>query len=164
MEARSDLLFQGGIRQQIASQALDRKLVEWLVGIESPDDPVAVGPHFAIVVKVHAVRVGVPRVVQPVAAAVLTPALRRQQSIHELFIRVRRSVFQERLHDLRRWGQPGQVQAHPADQCRPIGLRGRFESHRFQAGQDEVVDGVPDPIRTLNRRRRGALRGYERPV
>ena len=72
--------------QQVAGQLLDRELVERQVAVERVDDPVAVGPHLAVVVEVDAVRVGVAGRVEPVAAAMLAPVRRRQQLVDELLV------------------------------------------------------------------------------
>ena len=49
-------------------------MVNWSkrqVAVERLDDPVAIGPHLAVVVEVQAVRVGVARGIEPVAGAML---------------------------------------------------------------------------------------------
>ena len=45
---------------------LDGELVEWHVGVEGVDDPVAVRPDLAIVVEVQTVGVTIARGVQPI--------------------------------------------------------------------------------------------------
>src|SRR5579875_2143820 len=54
-----DQLIESGIGQQIAGQLFDGKLVEGHVAIEGIDDPIAIGPHFAVVVEMDAVGIGV---------------------------------------------------------------------------------------------------------
>src|SRR3954470_17491809 len=45
MKSRSDALRLGGIWQKVAGQLLDREFVEWHVGIECRNDPVAIQPN-----------------------------------------------------------------------------------------------------------------------
>ena len=80
VEAGGDLLVERGVGQQVAGELLDGELVERHVPVEGLDDPVAIGPHLAVVVEVDAVRVGVAGGVEPVAAAVLAPVLARRAS------------------------------------------------------------------------------------
>ena len=164
VEAGGDPLFQRGVGQQVARQLLDRELVERQVAVEGTDHPVAIGPDFAIVVEVDAVRVGIASGVQPVAAAVFTPPLGLQQLVHELLVRVRRGVVHERFHEFRRRRQAGQVQAQSPGQRAAIGFGSRFQTVLLQLGQDKGVDRIADPGRLLDRRQRRTHRRDVRPV
>ena len=73
VEAGGDFLVEGGVGEEVAGELFDGELVEGLVAVEGVDDPVAVGPHFAEVVEVEAVGIGVAGGVEPVAGAVLAP-------------------------------------------------------------------------------------------
>ena len=75
------------VRQQVASDLFDRKIVERLVVVESPDHPVAVGIHLAIVVDVDAVGVSVTGGIKPIAGRVFTPVFRVEQPVDQPFIR-----------------------------------------------------------------------------
>src|SRR5262249_3401655 len=86
--AGGDKLIGGRIRKQITSQLLDDEAVERHVGIEGPNDPVAVWPVFAVVVKVQPVRAAVAGGVEPVASHVLAVARRVQQAIDDLLVSV----------------------------------------------------------------------------
>ena len=67
------------VLHEIARQLQDRELIERQIAIKGGHDPLPVGPHFAKVVDVDAVRVGVSRVVEPVAAAMFAPLEAREQ-------------------------------------------------------------------------------------
>ena len=60
-------MFQRAVRQQIAGELLDGELVELLILVERLDDPIAIGPHFAVVVEVHAMRIGISGRIEPIA-------------------------------------------------------------------------------------------------
>jgi hypothetical protein len=79
---------------------------------------------------VNAVRVGVPRGVEPVPAAMLTPLRFVEELIDEPAVGVRRFVIDERFDLGRVGGQPGQIEAEPAGQRAAIGL-GRRSSSSF---------------------------------
>ena len=67
------------VLHEIARQLQDRELIERQVAIEGGHHPLPVGPHFAKVIVVDAVRVGVARVVEPVATTMLAPLKAREQ-------------------------------------------------------------------------------------
>ena len=50
IEASSNKLIKGRFRQEIPCQLLNRKLVEGHILIERLNHPIAVGPHFTVVV------------------------------------------------------------------------------------------------------------------
>ena len=68
-------------RQQITRELLAHKGIEGLVGVKRADDVVAIRPDRAVVIEVDAVRVGVARVVEPVARAMLAIARTREQAV-----------------------------------------------------------------------------------
>ena len=98
-EAGGDLLLQRGVGEQVAGELLDDELVERHVVVEGADDPVAVGPDFAVVVEMDAVGVGVAGGVEPVAAAMLAPVLGIQQAIDERLVGVGRLIVDEAFDD-----------------------------------------------------------------
>lgn len=59
LESGGDELLGGGIGEEISSDLVGGELVEREVVVEGGDDPIAVGPHFAIVIEVHAMGVGI---------------------------------------------------------------------------------------------------------
>ena len=98
-ESGCDALIERGIRQQVAGELLDCKLIERQIGVERPDHPVAVRPDAAaIIVVMQAVGVAVARRIEPIARAVLAVVRRGQQSVDHLRVRIRRRVCNERRH------------------------------------------------------------------
>ena len=88
VEAGGDLLLFRRTGQEVAGDLLYGEPVEGHVAIEGPDDPVAVGPHLAVVVEVQPVRVGVAGRIEPVACPVLTPLRRVHETIHPSLVGV----------------------------------------------------------------------------
>ena len=82
MKPGCNLLLQRLVRQQIASHLFDGESIEWHVSIERADYPIAIGPHFAIVIDVQSMGVGVACGIQPVTGAMLSILRRGQQAIH----------------------------------------------------------------------------------
>ncbi len=97
VKAGGDQLIQIGLRQQIASQLLERELIERQIAIEGLDHPVAVGPHLAIVVEVNPVGVPVASIVEPVPGPVFTIPLRFQHPVDVPQVRFGRIVRDKRL-------------------------------------------------------------------
>ena len=91
------------VLHEVARQLQDRELIERQVAIEGAHHPLPVGPHFTKIIVVDAVRVGVSRVVKPVAAAVLAPLEARKQRIDEPFVGVGGGVGDEGVDDRRLW-------------------------------------------------------------
>ena len=152
------------VLHEVAGQLQDRELIERQVAIEGAHHPLPVGPHFAKVVDVDAVRVGVSRVVEPVAAAVFAPLEACEPRIDEPFVRVGGGVGDEGINHRGVGGQSGEVKRDPSGNRPAIGFRGRSEALRFEAGEDETVDRVFDPGLVFYHRRLGTCRRDERPV
>jgi len=93
-------LFESGAGQKIAGDLLDHELVEGLVLVEGAHDPVAVGPHLAVVVQVHAVGVAVASGIQPEAGHMLAVARRPEKPVHDLLVSVRRRVLEKGIRFL----------------------------------------------------------------
>ena len=70
IETGRDELIVCGIVEEVTGQLFGGEDIERFVGVEGTDDPVAVGPHFAVVVQVQTVSVAKAGGVQPVAAHV----------------------------------------------------------------------------------------------
>ena len=98
VEAGGDLLGQRWLRQEIAGELIDGELVEGLVPVEGIDDPFTVRPDGTRQIHLIAVGVGVARQIQPAPCHVLAVVRRREQSVHQLFVGLRRRVLHERLH------------------------------------------------------------------
>ena len=89
VEGRREALVLRGVRQQVAGELPRDELVEGEVLVERLDDPVAVRPHGAVAIHLVAVRVGEAREVQPVGGHPLAVARRGEETVDELFVRVR---------------------------------------------------------------------------
>ena len=74
LEAGGDDLFERRFWQEVAGELLGDEIVEPLVSVEGIDDPVAVRPHFAVVVEMHSVGIAVARRIEPVARAMFAVA------------------------------------------------------------------------------------------
>ena len=90
VESGGDLLFLGGVGKQVAGNLLDGELVEGLIAVEGADDPVAVGPHLAVIVVVQAVGIGVAGGVEPIACTVLAVGLAAHQGVDEIAVGIGR--------------------------------------------------------------------------
>ncbi len=86
VEAGGHELVLGRIRQQIPGDLLDHEPVEGLVPVEGGDDPIAVGPHFPVVVEMQAVGVGIAGGIQPVPRPMFAPAGAVQQTVDPTFV------------------------------------------------------------------------------
>ena len=139
-------LGRAGAGQDVAGDLLADELVEWLVGVERGDHPVAVAVRLADrVVGPVAGGVGVPGHVEPVPAPPLAVGGRREEPVHHRRVGAGRVVRQERGDLGRRRREPGQVERGAAEQRPPVGGRGRLELLRLQSGEDETVEVGPRP-------------------
>ena len=67
-------------RQQVARDLLHRKLIEGLVAVEGTDKIVAERPDIAAVVVVQSIRVGIARIVEPIARSLFAKTRLGQQA------------------------------------------------------------------------------------
>ena len=65
METGGDTLRDGGVRQKVAGDLLDDKLVERHARVQRVDDPITVGPAVTQLVGLKAVAVSIAREVEP---------------------------------------------------------------------------------------------------
>ena len=141
-------------REQVAGDLLADELVVRLVGVERGDHPVAVAPGLGIGEVRLAARLGEPGHVEPVPAPALAEAGRGEQPIDDLGEGVGRVVGEERVELLGRGRQADEVERHPAEQPRPVGVGDRGEPSGFERREEEAVDVAARPVRLLHRRRR----------
>src|SRR5262245_5776771 len=73
METRGNQLSACRVRQQVARELLDCKLIERLILIKRRYDPIPVWPHLAIIIEMIAMSVRIPCHVQPVTGPMFTP-------------------------------------------------------------------------------------------
>ena len=164
MKAGGHQPVQAGVGQQVAGNLLQRELVEGLVPVESPDHPIAVGPHLPIVVDVDPVGVSVAGRIQPVAGSMLAPVLRLHEPVDQSFIGPVGVVSQEAGQGPGIGRQSRQIQGQAAGQGALVGFGSRRQTLGFQAGQDEAVQGVAHPGGVFHRRGCGPANGLEGPV
>ena len=133
------------VGEQIARELPCGKLVERQVVVEGGDHPVAVRPRRTKAIHLIAVRVGIPRQIEPLGRHPLTVARRLEQPVDHPFIRLRRRVLHERFDFTRRRRQSGEIECDATNQP----LLGCFRRERLQSAflqrvQDESVDAVDD--------------------
>ena len=164
VERGGDALVDGGIGQEVAGELLDAELVEGLVGVEGADDPVAPDPLEGVAVLLEAVGIGVARGIEPGQRHAFAVVRGGEQAIDEAFVGAGFFVGQEGSEFGGRGREAGEIQADAADQRRPRGLGRRGQFFGFEAGEDEAVDGILNPVFAADGRRRRARRGGERPM
>ena len=161
-EAGSCLLLARGAGEEIAGELENRELIEGEVFVEGLHDPVAVGPHVALVVEVEAVGVGIARDVEPMAGHLLAMVRARQQPIDELVIGIRGGIGDEGRHLFRSRRQAGEREGDAADERRPVGRGVEGQPLGRHAGLEESIDRVAGVARCG--RHLGADDLPERPV
>ena len=86
IETTGDLLFERGVGQHVASDLLDRELIERHIVVERLDHPVTPSPHVALRVGLVTVGVGVAGGIQPADGHALAVPRRFQQPVNYLFV------------------------------------------------------------------------------
>ena len=139
--------------QQVAGDLLADELVVRLVGVERGDHPVAIAPGLGIGEVRLAARLGEPRHVEPVPAPALAEAGRGEQPIDDLGEGVGRVVREEGVDLLGRGRQADEVERHPAEEPRSVGVGDRGEPAGLERREEEAVDLAARPVRPLHGRR-----------
>ena len=145
-KAGGHLLFQRGLRQHVAGQLPDEKLIERLIPVEGAHHPVAVGVNGAFVVEVQSVRVAVAHGIQPIARLMLTVMRAGQQCIHQPFVGARFFVGQKLIQQSRFRRQPRQHQSRTACERWLVGCRRKVDPLGLQLPANQRVDGVTRPV------------------
>ena len=131
----------------VAGKLLGQEAVVGFVGVERPDDVVAVTPGVgAKGILAIAVRLGIADQVEPVPRPALAVARRGQQAVDQALVGVGRVVGQECVDFLGGRRQPGQVEGRAADQGRLVGLRGGRQAVVEKRLENESVDRVSRPV------------------
>ena len=164
VEAGGDLLVFAGSGQQVPGDLLHGEPVEGHVAIEGPDDPVAVGPHLAVVVKVQAVGVGVAGRIEPIACPVLAPLRRVHEAIHPALVGVGARVADELLNPFGPGRQAGEIEGRAASQASAVGLGIGLKPLGLEPSQNERIQPTTRPASVFHRRQRGLFGLQERPV
>ena len=152
VEPGGDLLLFAGPGQQVPGDLLHGEPVEGQVAIEGPDDPIAVGPHLAVVVEVQAVRVGVAGGIEPIAGAVLTPLGRVHEAIDPALVGVGARVADELFHPFGPRRQTGEVEGGAPREAPTVGLGIGLEPLGFEPGQNERIQPTTNPASIFHRR------------
>ena len=138
--------------QLIGGDLLNDELIVGQVVIEGPDDPVAVGvgvrePPLAEGV---ALRIGVPRQVQPMPPPPLPVVGRIQQPVDQGLDRPGGIVVLEGIHFFRRRRQADQVELQPPEERPSVDERSGRQPFFVELREDEVIDGRPGPARRFH--------------
>ncbi len=130
----------------IAGELLGQEAVVGFVGVEGPDDIVAVTPGMGTKgILPVTVRLGIADEVEPVPPPALAVTRRGQQAVDQSLVSFRRVVGQERVDFLGGRRQPGQVEGGTSNQCRLVGFRGGRQTVIEKSLEDEPIDGVSRP-------------------
>ena len=140
--ARGDACLVGRAVHQVAGELLDREAVERLVGVERTDHVVAKEVEVDMIVAVIAGRVGEADQVEPEDRHPFAEMGRSEQPVDQPLVSIGPVVVHEGVDLGGRRGQADQVEAEPADQGSPVGLRGRLELLGGEPGPDEPIDFV----------------------
>ena len=122
MKTGGNFLRLGRVGKQVASDLLDRELVERHVLIQSFDNPVTVGPDVSQVVALKTVRVGIAGNVQPRASPPFAELRSLQEFINELLETFVRRIASEGVVFFRSWRQADQVEKDSAYEFLRSGL------------------------------------------
>ena len=125
MEARGDELVGGGLGQQVPGELQNGKPVERQVLVQCSDYPVPIWPDRAEGVLLVAHRVRVAGKVKPHPRPALAERAGIQQSIHQGFVRIGRTVGHERIYRFGSGRETGQVKRETPDERVSIRLAGR---------------------------------------
>ena len=164
LEAAGDLLLHGAVGEQVAGHLPEDELIEAEVFVEGLDDPVAIGPHFAVVIDVEAVGIGVAGGVEPEAGAVFAVLGGGEVAVDELFVGVGGGVGEEGFDVGGLGRETGEIEGEAAGEGAAVGFGSRGETGGFDAGEQELVEGAAGPAGVADggQRRLGGL--LEGPV
>ena len=140
--------------KEVARHMLPDELVVRNVGIQAPDQVVAVTPRgWSVGIAFAPVGLAVADQVHPVASPVLAKLGRVQEFVHQVFVGPRRGVADEGLDLSGEGWESSQVVGKAPDQCVPVRRRRRLQPFLLQSGQDEPVQGLVRPTGVGHRRR-----------
>ena len=127
-----ELLRRRRIRQLITRQLFNRELVVRHVRVDRVHHPVSPRPHRALGIALKAIRVRVPRHIEPVPRPAFAIARRGQQPVDEPLVSVGRAVGEKRVQLGRRRRYTRQLEGHPPQQRLARRLGRRREVFPFQ--------------------------------
>ena len=138
------------LHQFIAGELFDDKLIVGLVGIERPDDIVAVfvGQRPELI-PIESVAITVTHHIQPLAGDVFAEKGRGEQCIRQCRSRLWQALCvgfgKEGGHLLRSWRQTSEVEIQPSGQHARVGRRWCRRPLRLKIGQHQTVDFPVSP-------------------
>ena len=155
-------------RQEITGQMLGKKAIVGHVGIERPDDVIAIPPGVGDrIIADIAARLAEPHQVEPVFGPVLAERRALEQFVHELGRGIGTRIVHKRCHLLGRGRQADDRDLQPADERGAVGRRRGLESVDDYFFEQEAIDrlGEPRPMRRVGRKRhlRSGNRGDRLP-
>ena len=143
-----------GVGNQVAGHMFPDELVVRDVGVQGPDQVVAVTPRgWSVGIAFAPVGLAVADQVHPVAGPALAEMGRVQEVVHQVFVGPRRGVGDEGLDLSGEGRESSQVVGKAPDQCVPVRRRRRLQPLLFQSGQNEPVHGLSQPTGVVHRRR-----------
>ncbi len=164
-EPRGDHRLVGLGRDFIARQLLFHKSVIRLVGVERVDEVIAVAIHLgAVHIELVAAGVGIPHQIHPVPRPAFAVVRRGQQCVDQPRPRIRRRVLHKRVGLGRCRRQAEHVQVGAAHQRATVGRCDRRQALTGHRVEQERVNRVRVPPRTVHRRHRRAHGRHVGPV
>ena len=168
--AGGDEIVGGGIGDLIAGELLKREPIKRRVGVEGPDDVVAVAPGMGLVaVALEGVGLGIAHQIEPVPPPLLAVMGRSEEPVDDALPRPRRPVGEKgsRVGLARR--QTGEVVGSPPQERLLVGKHGSREPLLGEPVEHKRVDGgrrdaVVRNGRGIDRRHRRPARRAKRPV
>jgi hypothetical protein len=88
-------------REHVAGHLVDHELIETHVAVERADDPITIRPDDARLVFFIAIRVRIPRDVEPVPAPALAVVRGSEQTVDQFLVSVRIRIVDEGVDFLR---------------------------------------------------------------
>ena len=164
IETRCDVLGSTRVGNEIASQLVNRELIKRLITIERFNHPVSPGPLISTAIGLIPVTVSVASEIEPLQRHSLAVSLRLQQAINDFFVCVGRLIGQKRLDFRRGRREPCQIERHSPNQRLSRCFRRRFQPFLDQTRQNELVDGVTNPVFMIYGRWDRPLNGQKCPV
>ena len=107
---------------------------------------------------------GVADQIKPMSRPTLAVSRRREQTIDDFFISVRRNVVDKRFDFFRRRRQADQVEAEPTNQGPAIGLDRGLDPCFFELRQEEAIDVVERPTFVFDLGNGGIGEGLKAPM
>ena len=168
--AGGDKIVGGRIGDLVAGKLLEREPIKRRVGVEGPDDIVAVAPSMRLVaVALEGVGLGIAHQIEPVPPPLLAVMGRSEEPVDDPLPRPRRPVGEKGLRVGLARRQTGEVVGSPPQERLLVGKHGSREPLLGEPFEHERVDGCRhDAVirdgRGIDRRHRRPARRAKRPV